>query len=155
MRRAASVTGVGAAVGLVLALAASRLLRAMLFQVSPTDPVALGGACLILLAVGAFALETIAHAAQIVFSSRGHHASKVIREIERTRIAESHIKRAKQLALDEQLIDASRARFQVLLELRQRHAGQLAVDISRDVFHLTSVVDEVFHVLCHALSIPR
>ncbi len=55
LRRAAIVTSVGAVVGLVAASATSRLLAALLFQVSPTDPVALGGACVVLLAVGALA----------------------------------------------------------------------------------------------------
>jgi ABC-type antimicrobial peptide transport system permease subunit len=53
--RGAIVTGSGAVVGLAAALATSRLFTALLFRVSPTDPVALGGACLSLLAVGAVA----------------------------------------------------------------------------------------------------
>jgi predicted permease len=53
--RAAVVTGVGAVVGLGLALGLSRLVTSLLFQTSPTDPVALGGACLVLFGVGAFA----------------------------------------------------------------------------------------------------
>lgn len=53
--RAAVLTGVGALVGLAAALATSRLFTAMLFEVSPTDPVALGGACVVLLVVGALA----------------------------------------------------------------------------------------------------
>ncbi len=52
---AAIVTGIGAAVGLVGALAVSRLFASLLFQVAPTDPVSLGGSCLVLLAVGALA----------------------------------------------------------------------------------------------------
>lgn len=55
LSRAAIVTGIGALVGLIAALATSRLLSALLFQVSPTDPLALGGACAVLLAVGAVA----------------------------------------------------------------------------------------------------
>ena len=55
LTRAAIVTGIGALVGLIAALATSRLLSALLFQLSPTDPVALGGACAVLLAVGAIA----------------------------------------------------------------------------------------------------
>lgn len=43
--------GSGALVGIGAALVTSRLLASQLFQVSPTDPVALGGASLILLAV--------------------------------------------------------------------------------------------------------
>ncbi len=49
--QALRVTGVGAAVGLAAALAGSRLLTSLLFEVSPTDPVALLGACALLLAV--------------------------------------------------------------------------------------------------------
>ena len=55
LRRAALVAGSGAVVGLVVALATSRLLTALLFGVSPTDPIALGAACLVLLAVAAAA----------------------------------------------------------------------------------------------------
>jgi predicted permease len=51
VRRAGTIAGVGAAVGLVAALMSSRLLTALLFQVSPTDPVALGAAALVLLGV--------------------------------------------------------------------------------------------------------
>jgi len=36
-------------------LASSRVLSSLLFQVSPSDPVALGGACLVLLVVGGLA----------------------------------------------------------------------------------------------------
>ena len=53
--RAALVTGAGALAGLVLALALSRLVTSLLFQTSPTDPVALGAACVVLLTVGALA----------------------------------------------------------------------------------------------------
>ena len=55
LRRAALVAGSGAVVGLVVALASSRLLTALLFGVSPTDPIALGAACLVLLIVAAAA----------------------------------------------------------------------------------------------------
>jgi predicted permease len=53
--RAGTVAGVGAIVGLAGALAASRVLSALLFQISPWDPVSLGGACLVLLLVGGLA----------------------------------------------------------------------------------------------------
>ena len=53
--RATRVVGAGAMIGLVVALATSRLLSALLFEVSPTDPIALGGACIVLLGVGAIA----------------------------------------------------------------------------------------------------
>ena len=48
---ALSVSGVGAAIGLVAALGTSRLLSSILFEVSPADPVALAAACGVLLAV--------------------------------------------------------------------------------------------------------
>ena len=53
--RAGVVAGVGAIAGLAGALATSRVLSALLFQVSPTDPASLGGACLVLLLVGGLA----------------------------------------------------------------------------------------------------
>lgn len=53
--RAAIVVGVGAIAGLAGALAASRVLSSLLFQVSPSDPLSLGGACLVLLLVGGLA----------------------------------------------------------------------------------------------------
>jgi ABC-type antimicrobial peptide transport system permease subunit len=49
------VVGIGVIAGLAGALAASRLLRSMLFQVSPTDPLTLGGVCVLLLAVATVA----------------------------------------------------------------------------------------------------
>jgi putative ABC transport system permease protein len=53
--QAFAVCGTGAVVGIVGALAASRLLTALLYEVSPTDPVALLGACALLLAVASVA----------------------------------------------------------------------------------------------------
>jgi ABC-type antimicrobial peptide transport system permease subunit len=53
--RASIVTGAGALVGLVIAVVGSRLLSSLLFEVSPTDPVVLAGACAVLLVVGTFA----------------------------------------------------------------------------------------------------
>ena len=53
--RAGIVIGVGAIAGLAGALATSRVLSALLFQVSPSDPVSLGGAWLVLLLVGGLA----------------------------------------------------------------------------------------------------
>jgi putative ABC transport system permease protein len=55
LRRAAIVTGSGVIAGLAVALATSRVLNSLLFQVSPTDPLALGGACAALVIVGALA----------------------------------------------------------------------------------------------------
>ena len=55
LRRALLVCLGGAAVGLGLALAASRAIASLLFEVSPMDPVALFGACGVLLVVAAIA----------------------------------------------------------------------------------------------------
>lgn len=63
LRRAIAVTVAGAVVGLFAALLSSRVLTSLLFEVSPTDPVALGGACLILVVVGALAAFLPAHRA--------------------------------------------------------------------------------------------
>ncbi len=63
LRRAAVLAGGGAAVGLVAALAISRLLTSLLFGVSPTDPIALGAACFALFAVAAVAAYLPAHRA--------------------------------------------------------------------------------------------
>jgi len=49
---ALAVTAMGATVGLAAALMSSRLLTALLFQVSPTDPITLAGVCVLLLGVG-------------------------------------------------------------------------------------------------------
>jgi predicted permease len=54
-RQAAAVAAVGVATGLVGALALMRVLRALLFGVSPTDPVALAGAAVLLVTVSAAA----------------------------------------------------------------------------------------------------
>jgi len=55
LAHAVAVAGVGAGVGILAALATSRLLQALLFEVSPTDPTMLGGACAILLVVALLA----------------------------------------------------------------------------------------------------
>jgi putative ABC transport system permease protein len=49
------IAAVGAAVGLAGALAGSRLLTALLFEVSPTDPATLAGVCILLLVVALIA----------------------------------------------------------------------------------------------------
>ena len=53
--RAAVVTGGGLAVGLLCALATSRVFTALLYEVSPVDPISPGGAGALLLVVGALA----------------------------------------------------------------------------------------------------
>ncbi|HEX3866357.1 MAG TPA: ADOP family duplicated permease [Gemmatimonadaceae bacterium] len=55
LARAAIVMGAGAIAGLVAAVATSRMLSSLLFQVGPFDPLSLGGACALLLLVGGLA----------------------------------------------------------------------------------------------------
>lgn len=66
LRRAGAVAGVGAAIGLVATLLLSRLLASLLFHVRPTDAVALGGACVVLLATAAVAAYVPAHRATTI-----------------------------------------------------------------------------------------
>jgi len=51
LAQALAVSGAGALVGLVAAFGTSRLLSAILFEVSPTDPISLAAACVVLLIV--------------------------------------------------------------------------------------------------------
>jgi len=53
--QALAVCGVGVIVGIAGALAASRLLTSLLYDVSPTDPIALFGACGLLIGVAVVA----------------------------------------------------------------------------------------------------
>ncbi len=53
--QAATLAGAGAAIGLGAALAEGRILRSLLFEVSPTDPATLAAAVLVLLLVAALA----------------------------------------------------------------------------------------------------
>jgi ABC-type antimicrobial peptide transport system permease subunit len=53
--QAVRVIGAGALVGLVVALAATRLLSSQLFGISPTDPRSLVGSCVVLVAAGVMA----------------------------------------------------------------------------------------------------
>jgi len=55
LSQALRIAGVGAGVGLVGAIAGSRLLTSMLFDVTPTDPATLGGVIVLLLIVAAAA----------------------------------------------------------------------------------------------------
>ncbi len=55
LAQAAAIAGAGAAIGVAGAVAATRFLRALLFEVRPTDPAALLGACALLLAVAILA----------------------------------------------------------------------------------------------------
>jgi ABC-type antimicrobial peptide transport system permease subunit len=53
--RSLALSGAGVVVGVAGALAGTRLLRSLLFEVSPTDPLVLGGAAAALFIVAAFA----------------------------------------------------------------------------------------------------
>jgi putative ABC transport system permease protein len=55
VRQSVQLAGIGVAVGLVASLAVTRLLTALLFEVSPTDPLTLGGVSLLLVATAAVA----------------------------------------------------------------------------------------------------
>jgi len=74
LRHAAIVVGIGAGVGLVAALVASRILGSLLFEVSPTDPFALGGACVVLLIVAAAAAYLPARRATSIDPARALRA---------------------------------------------------------------------------------
>jgi len=63
---ALGVTSVGAAVGLAAALVSSRFLMALLFQVSPTDPITLAAVCMLLVGVGCGAAYVPARRAMAV-----------------------------------------------------------------------------------------
>ena len=52
LRRALGVTAAGATIGLAGALATSRMLSALLYEVSPTDPVTLASVCALLVSMG-------------------------------------------------------------------------------------------------------
>lgn len=49
---ALGITAVGAVVGIFVALVSSKFLSALLFEISPTDPIVLCGACALLLVIG-------------------------------------------------------------------------------------------------------
>jgi putative ABC transport system permease protein len=70
LRRAMAVSALGAAVGIACALAGSRLIGSLLFEVSPTDPFALLGACGVLLGVALIAAYLPAHHASRVDPAR-------------------------------------------------------------------------------------
>jgi len=74
LRRALLVCLGGAVVGIGLALAASRVIASLLFEVSPTDPLALIGACVLLLTVAAIAAYVPAYHASRVDPARALQA---------------------------------------------------------------------------------
>ncbi|HXB23846.1 MAG TPA: ABC transporter permease [Gemmatimonadaceae bacterium] len=74
LQRAMIVSVAGAAVGILGALGASRVIASLLFDVSPTDPVSLVSACAILLVVAAVAAYLPAHRASRVDPARALQA---------------------------------------------------------------------------------
>jgi predicted permease len=64
--RGAGLVALGSAIGVGLALGASRLLASLLYGVQPTDPVAMAGAIAVLLAVGMLAAFVPARRASLV-----------------------------------------------------------------------------------------
>jgi len=70
LRRALAVVSVGLAVGLVGDLFGSQLVRSLLFNVEPTDPVAVLGACGAIFVVTLFAAYVPAHRASVVDPAR-------------------------------------------------------------------------------------
>jgi putative ABC transport system permease protein len=71
---ALTVAGIGAAIGVAVALGLSRLLESLLFQVSPTDPLSLLSACTILLGVVLIAAYLPARRATRIDPSRALRA---------------------------------------------------------------------------------
>jgi ABC-type antimicrobial peptide transport system permease subunit len=61
--QALTMAGAGAAAGLIVAFAASRLLSTLLFEVSPADPISILGAVFVLLVVATIAAYIPAHRA--------------------------------------------------------------------------------------------
>jgi ABC-type antimicrobial peptide transport system permease subunit len=74
LARALVISLVGAGVGLACALAASRVIASLLFQVSPTDPIALASACAALLGVALIAAYLPARHASRVDPARALQA---------------------------------------------------------------------------------
>jgi predicted permease len=67
---ALGITAIGAAAGVFVALVSSKLLTALLYEVSPTDPVVLVGACAVLVGVAAIAAYVPARYASRVDPAR-------------------------------------------------------------------------------------
>jgi predicted permease len=64
--RGAALVALGSAIGIALAMGASRLLASLLYGVQPTDPVAIGGAIVVLLGVGVLAAFVPARRASLL-----------------------------------------------------------------------------------------
>jgi ABC-type antimicrobial peptide transport system permease subunit len=74
LNRALAVVSVGLAVGIVGDLFASQLVRSLLFNVTPSDPVAVLSACMILLIVALLAAYIPARRASAVDPARALRA---------------------------------------------------------------------------------
>jgi predicted permease len=74
LRRAMGVSAAGAAIGLAVAVLVSRFAQALLFEVGPNDPVALIGACTLLLVVALIAAYVPARLASRVDPARALQA---------------------------------------------------------------------------------
>lgn len=74
LRRAMAVTLIGTAVGLGCALLTSRVIASLLFQVSPTDPIAVASACGVLIVVALIAAYLPARHASRVDPARALQA---------------------------------------------------------------------------------
>lgn len=74
LRQALAVAGVGIALGLAGALAATRALTSMLFGITPSDPATLGGVSLLLLAIAAGAASIPARRATSIDPARALRA---------------------------------------------------------------------------------
>jgi ABC-type antimicrobial peptide transport system permease subunit len=70
LSNALGVASAGAVVGIAIALLASRLLTSLLFEVSPTDPMALLGACALLLSISLVAAYLPARHATTISPAR-------------------------------------------------------------------------------------
>jgi predicted permease len=74
LQRAMAVLGAGAIVGMFGAVVAARVSASLLFEVQPTDPVSLAGACAVLFAVASVAAYVPAHRASRVDPARALQA---------------------------------------------------------------------------------
>ncbi|HVT40697.1 MAG TPA: ABC transporter permease [Gemmatimonadaceae bacterium] len=70
LARALGVTAAGTAIGLIAALAGSRVLSSQLFEVSPTDPITFASVCVLLMCVGLLAAYMPARRAMRVDPAR-------------------------------------------------------------------------------------
>jgi ABC-type antimicrobial peptide transport system permease subunit len=74
LRRAVTLAGAGAGVGLVVAAAAGQLLRSMLFEVSPVDPLTLLAVTALLFSIALLAAYVPARRATLIDPARALRA---------------------------------------------------------------------------------